>query len=417
MAYLPKSMVEKNIKARIRKDRNGNEHTDYEAYVGIDPFTNKPVRITRSDMKKLSKTLADFYARHRAGGDTAVHLSAIQAADAKNAFDALASAGMSEVTLYHAVTTYIGGINAKGINSNITIVEAFQKYFLEKFGAKIKDGKINTSEISNNAKNIYYQVGKWVSSLGNKTLMSVTTKEVANYLSASCANRAPKTYNQHLLHMKTFFNWCCKDGVELLSKNPIKSLEFKAIPWKEPEYMKVEDVERMFRLLEQNKVNHPEYLAYAIINFFCGCRAIEVQRMATDPDSCKVNIEGETVRIAKGKGFQQGKRPRAFQIHPTALAWIKSFDFDKGISMVKSTTAKELYEFVRSHKIPVFHNCGRHTFITYHVAAYGNPLVTQAMVGTGGKMMAENYRGLSIKKEGDAYFNILPLSGTATTEE
>jgi hypothetical protein len=39
------------------------------------------------------------------------------------------------------------------------------------------------------------------------------------------------------------------------------------------------------------------------------------------------------------------------------------------------------------------------------------------MVGTGGRMMAENYRGLSTKKEGDAYFNILPLSGTTTTEE
>jgi integrase len=414
-------MVDKNIKTRIRKDKSGKEHTDYEAYVGVDPFTNKPVRITRSDMKKLSKALADFYTRHRVGGDTAVHLSAAQAMDAKNAYDALASAGMNEVSLTQAITTYIGGMNAKNTNLNITIGEAFERYFLEKFGVQLEDGKypvgLKANESEMNPRNTFYMVGKWVNSCSSKKLTSITRTDIADYLAVAFKNNTPKTYNQHLQHIKTFFNWCCKYGVDYLVKSPIQSLPYKAIPWEEPKYMKVEDVERLFRLLERIKVDYPQYLAYATVNFFCGCRAIEVQRMATNPDSCKVNIEGETVRIAKGKGFQRGKRPRAFQIHPTGLAWIKSFDFEKGISMVTKKTALELYEFVRSHKIPVFHNCGRHTFITYHVAAYGNPLVTQAMVGTGGRMMAENYRGLSTKKEGDAYFNILPLSGTTTTEE
>lgn len=413
MAYLPKSMVDKNIKTRTRKDRNGREHTDYEAYVGVDPFTNKPVRITRSDMKKLSKALIDFYTRHRVGGDAAVCLSATQATDAKNALDLLASAGMSDVTLYQAVKTYIGGMNAKGVNLKITVAEAFDRYFFEKFGIKLEYGKC---ALEANPKDTYYKVGKWVGSFGSRALSSITRTDVADYLSNTFKDCAPKTYNQHLQHLKTFFNWCCKDGIELIAKNPVKSLAFKAIPWKEPKYMKVEDVEKLFRLLEKIKDDYPEHLAYVVVNFFCGCRAVEVQRMATDPDSCKVNIEGETVRIAKGKGFQQGKRPRAFQIHPTGLAWIKSFDFEKGISKVTSTTVTELYEFARSHKIPVFKNCGRHTFITYHVAAYGNPLITQGMVGTGGRMMAENYRGLSTKKEGDAYFNILPLT-TTTTEE
>jgi hypothetical protein len=67
-----------------------------------------------------------------------------------------------------------------------------------------------------------------------------------------------------------------------------------------------------------------------------------------------------------------------------------------------------MYKLAKDNNIPVFGNCGRHTFITYHVAAYGNPAITQAMVGTGGKMMANNYRGLATKKDGEAFFNILP---------
>ena len=412
MAYLPRTVVEKSIRTRVRKDRNGNEHTDYEAYLGIDPFNGKPIRITRSDTKKLNKALSDFYIRHRIGGDTAVHLSAVQAIDAKNAYDALASAGFGETSLYQAVSAYIGGI---GVNKNaidMTIYDAFDKYFQSKFDIKLENGKLpscyKTMDISYNARTIYYVLGKWVNTCATKKISTVTTKDVVAYLEDQLSKSPPKTYNQHILYLKTFFNWCCKETIGILHKSPVSSIPYKPVPWREPKYMKVEDVEKLFRLFESKKESNPEYLAYIITNFFCGCRAVEVRRMATDPDACKVNIEGETVRIAKGKGYQRGKRPRAFQIHPTGLAWIKSFDFTKGIDKIEYATVHKLYRIARKNGIPVFSNCGRHTFITYHVAAYGNPLVTQAMVGTGGRMMAENYCGLAIKKDGEAYFNILP---------
>jgi integrase len=402
MGYLPKQMVEKAVKVRLRRDKNGREFEVYEAYLGIDPFTQKPVRISRTEKGELQKEIQDFYARHKVGGDAAVRLTAIQSLDAKNAYDALANANL-RMSLTDAVNAYIGGRSAMSASTSAKkIQEAYDEYYASKADGADKDKTKAT-------------VGRWAGGCNGRQLVSVTAREMSAYLEKNFGDRKPKTYNSHLRYLKTFFNWCCKDEREYLAKNPIKSLENRPEPWEEPEYMKPVDVERLFRLLEAHKADRPELLAYAVVNFFCGCRAIEIQRMASDPDAAKINIEGETVRIAKAKGYQQGKRPRAFPIHPTALAWMKSFDFLAALAKVSKGTQKEIYDLARENGIPMFHNCGRHTFITYHVAAYNDPAKTTAMVGTSEKMRADNYCGLAEKKDGEAYFKILPSAQNAAS--
>lgn len=399
MAYLPKSEVEENIKVRVRQIKSGKSRRDYEAYFGVDPFDHKPVRVARRTKEDIMAAIRDFYQRHSAGGDAAVRLTAIQALDAKNAFDLLASTGL-KTSLYDTASAYIDAINERktpAVGGDKKVADAFDEFYDAKNEGADKQ-KTNAT------------TGKWVRSIGDRTLVSVTAKEIVDYLDANYAEKKPKTYNSHLLYIKTFLNWCCKDEREYLAKNPIRSVKFKPEPWEEPDYMKPEEVERLFRLLEAHKSDTPELLAYAIVSFFCGCRGVEILRMASDPEAAKIDLEGATIRIAKAKGFQQGKRPRAFTIHPTALAWMKSFDFLHALGEIDNDTQEEIYRAARTKGIPVFQNCGRHTFITYHVAAYGDPSKTTAMVGTSEKMRAENYCGLASKAEGEAYFKIMPTA-------
>ena len=172
--------------------------------------------------------------------------------------------------------------------------------------------------------------------------------------------------------------------------------------------MKPADVERLFRLLESVKGEHPEYLAQAIVGFFCGTRAVEIRRMAMIEGAAKIHLDDEMIRIAMGKGYQRGKMPRAFHIEPTAMAWINSFDFIGALKKVNKKTVEEIYTLARKHKIHVFQNCIRHTFVTYHVAACGDPAKTQAIVGTSARYRAMNYCGLASNADGLAYFNIMP---------
>lgn len=396
MSYLPKKTVENGIKKRVRRDRLGRERISYEAYFGTDPFTKFAVRMTRANEDELKKDIKDFYQRHQFGGDAAVRLTPIQAIDARNAFDALAEAG-ENISLAEAVRAYLGGsVRVSGNASAITIGKAWSVFY---------DGK----KEGDDKRAHKYSTGKFVEAYGiDRQLALVTAKEVVAYLDKNYGNLKPKTYNSNLLSLKTFFNWCAKDEQKYLVESPIKSVKFKPEPWEEPEYMKPADVERLFRLLESVKGEHPEYLAQAVIGFFCGTRAVEIRRMAMVEGAAKIHLDDEMIRIAMGKGFQRGKMPRAFHIEPTAMAWMKSFDFIGALKKVRKDTIAKIYALARKHKIPVFQNCGRHTFITYHVSAYGDPAKTQAIVGTSAKYRAENYCGLASKANGEAYFRIWP---------
>ena len=396
MSYLPKALVEKSIKKRVRRDKQGRERVSFEAYFGTDPFTKFAVRKTRSSEEELKRDIKDFFLRHQSGGDAAVRLTPIEAIDAKNALDALAEAG-EHISLTEAVQAFLGGsTRVSGGMSGKTIGEAWEEFY-------------NAKPDGDDKRTHRYTTGKFVQAYGaDRQLSLVTAKEVVDYLTANYGKHKPKTYNSHLLSIKTFFNWCAKEERKYISASPIKTVKFKEEPWEEPEYMKVQDVERLFRLLESEKESHPEYLAQAIVGFFCGTRAVEIRRMAMIEGAAKIHLDDETVRIAMGKGFQRGKMPRAFHLEKTAMAWIKSFDFMGALKKVNKKTVEEIYKLARKHEVPVFQNCIRHTFITYHVAAFGNPANTQAIVGTSKRYCAMNYCGLASKADGEAYFRILP---------
>ena len=75
---------------------------------------------------------------------------------------------------------------------------------------------------------------------------------IDEWLKKKCAN-SPKTFNNHLTYIKTFFNWCIKRPRVWITENPIEGMDKKRIAYKEPEYMAPGDVERVFRELEKMK--------------------------------------------------------------------------------------------------------------------------------------------------------------------
>lgn len=397
MAYLPKTVVEKNIKERFRKGPDGTVRKDYEAYLGVDVFSGKTVRMTRSDLKTLKEEISMFYGRLRCGGDAAVMLSADEAVDARHAIKILEAAKIGK-SITEIVKEYmIGGCANKGIvtDETVTIENAFREYY-------------NSKPEGANKEFIKKSTGKWVEHNVGRRISTITADEIKRYLESNYGHLSPKTYNGNLRYLRIFLNWCADESRRFVANNPASCIEQRPEPWEEPEYMKPDDVRRLFSLLESHKKYRPDMLAFAVTSFFCGTRSIEIMRIAQGADAATINLDDETIRIAKGKGFQHGRRPRAFHIEPTALAWMKSFDYESALLCINKYTRKDIFELAKKHGIPMFQNCGRHTFITYHVAAFGNPSVTQAMVGTSERMRAENYCGLACRADAKAYFDILP---------
>ena len=398
MAYLPKSEAERNIKKRVRKNQDGTNRIDYEVYLGVDVFTGKPVRMTRNDLKTLKTDIAMFYSRLRCGGDAAVMLTADEAVDARHALKIIESLKIRK-SITEIIRDYASG-RSRGddglvIDENMKIEDAFRTYYQGKSDGVNKDF-------------IKKCTGKWVEQNLGRKLTSFTAEEIKRYLDDNFAHMKPRTYNANLNYIKIFLNWCASDVRKFIARNPAKHIEPRPEPWTEPKYMKPGDVRNLFMLLESHKGVRPDMLAYAITSFFCGARSVEITRIAEGESAVTVNIEDETMRIAKGKGFQYGRKPRAFHIGPTALAWMKSFDYADAVKRIDKKTMVDIYDLAKKHSIPIFRNCGRHSFITYHVAAYGDPAKTQAIVGTSEKMRAENYCGLASRADAVEYFKILP---------
>ena len=63
-------------------------------------------------------------------------------------------------------------------------------------------------------------------------------------------------------------------------------------------------------------------------------------------------------------------------------------------------------------KVPHPHNCLRHGFASYHVAAIKDPSKTSViMCHTSAKLLWDVYRGIASEADGKAYFAIMPGKG------
>lgn len=354
----------------------------------------KAVRKYSCSLDGIKQVINDFYTKLGRGGDAAVVLTPYQAYDAKTALDLLSAAKMS-ISLADCVRSFLEASKVGKNTSVITIGEAFDKY-TESFG---ENQKLQIRTVKT-------RVGSFVTAYGkDKKLTDIDPKWLAEYLKRDHGN-SNKTYNNYLSYIKTFVRWCTKPEQGWIKESPIAGMSVKAEEFKEPEYMQAEDVRKLFALLEKNDRS---ILAYAICSFFMGLRREEILRAAIDPTAVTFSIEKKLVVVHKPKGHTKGILPRSFTMTDNALEWLKAFDFFGALARVKDKTTEKMKKIAEDAKLDMPKNPGRHTFISMHVAAYGEPHKTEAMVGTSRKMRINNYCGISISKE-DAigYFQINP---------
>lgn len=375
---------------------NGTVYPIYCAYLGTNLVTKKCERLYASTKQRLERLIDEFYEEREKSGDFASSLSAEQIVDARAAIHALQEAKLG-ISLAECARREIERSGCSTVYDK-TVGEAYDDFI---------DSKSLNSELE--LQKTESTTGKWVGCVGrDRILSSVTIEEIASYVRTNYGNSAPRTYNSHISYIKTFLSWCANPEQKFIPTNPALPIKMKPVAWKRPEYMKPDDVRKLFDLLWEEREHHPEYLALAVTQFFIGVRREEALRMAKDPDTATIIIEDETFRVDGGKGHTKGIAPRAAHLQPNAVAWMKSFDYMAGIQSVTDGTTGEYYSLARSRGIPIFKNCARHTFITMHVAKFHTPEVTQAMVGTSGTMRAAHYDGLAPQREGEAYFDIFP---------
>lgn len=393
MAIKTKKQALACIKERIHKV-DGADYRCFDAYLGVNELTGKPVRLYANSKQDLAEKIDAFYKQRAVAGDFASELTAAQILDAKAALYELRQARLI-ISLAECARREIARFRAVSVNDK-TVGSAYSEFLATKRDGADKDKTVSTT-------------GRWVVHQGEDTLLSsVTTKDILGYLKTHYGDKKPKTYNSHLSYLGTFFNWCMAKTQRYLAESPTADIDPKPVEWEEPEFMSTDTCRRLLAALWERREENPDCLALTVNGLMMGIRREESLRMAADPKAISVNLEDETVRVAKPKGYTKGIMPRSFHMTAMAVAWAKAFDYHGAVARISEQTSKTVALIASKAGIDIPKNGYRHTFITKHIAAYGDPAKTQAMVGTSAQMRANNYCGLDSKKEGEAFFAITP---------
>lgn len=414
MSYRTKKDVLSNISTR-RKRRDGVEYTTHDAYLGYDPYTGKQVRMQSSDLAELKARIERFYVEYRAGGDAAARLKPHEATDAREAIDLLAAHG-KRLSLAEVVRNWLDGSGSpEGASKSVektpegrgkTLGEAYDAFMESLVGrSKIYERTLKS------------RLGAFVDDFGRETgLDCITAGAVVKSLEGRLLDRNDdrtwKTYNNHLGDIKTFFGWCAKSTQKYIEASPVAEVEKLVIPYHDPEYVRAEDIGRLFEAIVRHSRKNPADLADAILSFFCGMRQCEIARIRNGEKSAKIVLDAPEpfIRIVEVKGATRGERPRVIRFSDQALAWIRSFDFASAVTIPNKQFRRHLVEYAGEAGIALPANAGRHTFITMHAAAYHDQNLLSSIVGNTEGVRANSYDGVEVETNGRAYFAITPES-------
>jgi site-specific recombinase XerD len=404
MSFLTRNDALATVKMRVQKGKNGG-YAIYEAYLGTDPFTGKPVRKSATDEKKLRQKVADFYKTLDKSGEAGVMLTRFQAMDAKQAIDMLAAGGKN-ITLVECARAVLDGKTTDGITASVSVGEAYSGY--------VKSVQDRSEPYK---RDVRLRVGTWVAAFGgDRPVTDITAPDVKKYLTDKFYRQGDVgswvTYNNHLGNIKSFVSWCVSTEQGYMRDNALDGMKKIPIPYRQPEYMKATHVRGLFCELwnrRESKRGRAD-LAYAVLSFFCGMRQSEIERVHLGEHAVRINLEEGTIRVGIPKGVSKGIKPRAFTIPQQALAWMKAFDFMEGAATSNKKFREHLVDAAEAAKVKLPKNAGRHTFITMFEAVHHDASALTAIVGNTDDVRSRSYNGVELKAEGEAYFAIMPTA-------
>ena len=379
----------------------------FYAYVGTHPVTGKKIQFTRARRAEVEEDIDKFYRAFKSG-DPSFYADASgspvlrprEALDYREAREALDASGFAGLTILEVARTFIR--DNQGV-MRISLRDAYDEYL-----SSFADNQ--TSHVES----IKSRVGRAILALdAHRAVSEITPREVSTMLRDEWGKAAPKTYNGNLTYLRSFFEWCKKPSRRYCRNNPTDGIEKRPEPYEEPKFLSPEDTEKLFRIVEAEKdrwADHAEMVQWLALSYFAGLRSAEIHRL-TGRD---VNLSEGWVRVARPKGYQHGVAPRMVPLTDAAKAWLAAYPIPrKPDERIFHTIAKpddhadHLKYGVRG-RVAIPRNAGRHTFVTMHVAAFGDPRRTEILVGTSSAMRVNHYMGLATKAQGEAYFAIRP---------
>jgi integrase len=255
-------------------------------------------------------------------------------------------------------------------------------------------------------------IERFIKAVDNPWTHEVTHQQVEGYLrglrSADGQKKASKKFwNNTLNDLRGFFAWSATadktTNRPFTFENPaatVRSYDARQVREEQnarPITTELARVQRIFSALYRWKGG--AMVRYFSLAYFAGIRPMEIQRMA-GREAELINLKTRIITIPAN--ISKTRHERHVTISDNLAAWLEAFpppltcgNFGRMLSAVKK-------------HFKITHDEARHSFISYHVAAYRSLGDAALQAGNSESIIKRHYLNLHPREEGGLFFRIVP---------
>lgn len=194
-----------------------------------------------------------------------------------------------------------------------------------------------------------------------------------------------------LQYLRTLFAWSMRR--RWCSHDPTAGIDAPQLPAHAPG---IHTPDQVAAILHAARARSPSLCRILAVRYFAGLRTAEAGRLS----EADLGPEFVTVPAAKAKTRQR----RLVRVQPALRAWL-----DLGGVLPARTMEQETCALVASLGIPWPRNAARHSWCSYHLAAFGSAATTALEAGHSEAMLFAHYRALVTPAAAAAFWAIRPL--------
>lgn len=378
-------MAQTERKIREQATRvNGKEYTRYVVDYGKD---EKGKRV-RKTFNTLAKAEADIAAREELEekiGRRAKSITDAQWTDAVEALGILSA----RTTLKDAAQFWVAHHKLDGENKSVRdLVAAYE------------EDRKKSNRRPSTIKDLRAHLIPLAEAIGDTPANHVTTDDLKFWMKTQ--NGGATTKKKRRRHLVGLFNFGIEEKYCRL--NPAKAIVIRdrGKGKTKPYVLPVEDVEKMMRYTEKEERG---MVPYMVLTLFAGIRPAEAQRL----DWKDVDIARSEVFISDAVSKTHDER--YVPLEPNALAWIAPYADRCGPIYY----SRMKFEKIREETgVRWGHDCARHSYGSYHLAAFDNAGRTAENMGHKGLgMLFKHYRRAVRKEDAESFWRVMPKAAEA----
>ena len=221
-----------------------------------------------------------------------------------------------------------------------------------------------------------------------RPLATITAEEIDRWL---CDNAwSARTRKGAVKDLRTAFAWCMSRG--MLAANPAMGVD---IPTQDVTPPAIHTPAQVCHILETARRLDKDVMRCLAVKYFAGLRTSE----AVSLDESQITVAFIEVTAAKAKT----RRRRLVEIRPVLRAWLA----EGGVLPLRQVNNR-LRAVYAAAGVYCPRNVARHSFVSYHLAAFGSAAKTALEAGHTEQMLFNHYREIVTPEVAQEFWALFP---------